>query len=189
MISGFGYRLLFLSLFAVVATGCEEGDWLGPFERGLRGMVNGWDMWATEAVRPYEEEMPGDIEGAVSIDGLEKFERGRISVEKLSAEQRKNRGKLSYRRYCHHCHGPRGDGRIIVGESLEIPPTDLRQSSVQSKSNEELIEHLKSGGDLMLPLSATMSPVEMYLAIEHLRTLQGKPTRPYYSPKSAAPIQ
>lgn len=175
-----------LSLFG---TGCEEGDWLGPVERGLRDAVNGWDMWATDAVRPYEEEMPPIVEGTVPTNDQFSFENGRIELNRLSGKMRKSRSSLTYRRYCHHCHGPNGDGRIIVGESLEIPPTDLRLPKVQSKTDRELFDHLKTGGDLMLPFAATMSPLEMLLAVDHVRTLKDRPSTPYYKPKNPKPIE
>jgi len=183
------WHLLVFGLLLPLASGCEDGDWLGPVERGLRGMFNGWDMWATEAVRPYEEEMPGRVEGTVSVGSPSRFDRGKAEIDALSREARERRAALTYRRYCHHCHGPSGDGRIIVGESLEIPPADLRDKSVQSQSTEDLLEHLKTGGDLMLPLATTLSPAEMLLVIEHLRSLRDRPSKPYYSPKSTTPIK
>ena len=33
------------------------GDGLGFFERGFRGAIRAWDMWATPMDRPYEGEM------------------------------------------------------------------------------------------------------------------------------------
>ncbi len=180
---------VFSLLAACIMTGCEDGDWLGPFERGLRAAVNGWDMWATESVRPYEEAMPKKVEGTVPVSDRFGYETGRAALKQLSADQRKQRSALTYRRYCHHCHGPNGDGRIIVGESLEVLPTDLREDSVQSLTQQELFEYLKTGGDLMPPLNATMSPLEMLLAAEYLTTLKDRPSRPYYPPKNIKPLE
>lgn len=169
--------------------GCEEGDWLGPVERGLRAAVNGWDMWTTDAVQPYEDPMPPAVEGTVATDGIPSFESAMATFEKFSPDVRKERAALTYRRYCYHCHGQAGDARVIVGESLEIKPTDLRISDVQSKSDQELFEHLRTGGELMLPLAATLAPIEMILAIEHLRTLKNRPSKPFFKPQFDEPIR
>ena len=53
-------------------------------------------------------------------------------------------------RYCHHCHGQNGDGRIIVGESLETKPADLRSFKVQAQTDEALFDHLQEGGESFL---------------------------------------
>jgi hypothetical protein len=61
-------------VFALITTafllgcGLDKGDWLGPVERGLRAAFNGWDMWSTEAVRPYEDPMPQKVEGTVATE-------------------------------------------------------------------------------------------------------------------------
>jgi hypothetical protein len=96
---------------------------------------------------------------------------------------------LTYRRYCHHCHGKNGDGRTIVGESLDIAPTDLRHVDVQSRDTSALFAHLRSGGELMVPLAQTMSPAEMLLSIEHLRTLRDRPSEPFFEPAYTEPIR
>ena len=31
-------------------TACDKGDYLGGAERATREALNGWDMWATDAV-------------------------------------------------------------------------------------------------------------------------------------------
>jgi hypothetical protein len=174
---------------ALLAGGCEDGDWLGPVERGLRGAVNGWDMWATESVRPYEDPMPPPVVGAVAVERAFSFETGAREVAAMPAEQREERGALTYRRYCHHCHGVNGDGRTIVGESLDIRPTDLRGVDVQSRDTRALYQHLQSGGELMVPLAQTMSPAEMLLSIEHLRTLRDRPSEPFFEPAYTEPIR
>lgn len=171
------------------AIGCAEGDWLGPVERGLRGAVDGWDMWETDAVRPYEDPMPDLVPGTVPTEDRTSFVVGQRGLEGLSAQARQARAARSYRRYCHHCHGQSGDGRIIVGESLDIPPADLRLDEIQSKSDRVLFDHVESGGDLMIPLAATMTPLEMLLAIEHVRTLKDRPTKAHFAPKHQEPLQ
>jgi hypothetical protein len=170
-------------------TGCADGDWLGPMERGLRGAMDGWDMWDTAAVRPYQDPMPPIVEGTVPTQDRYSFETGKRQLAGISPDQRKVRAARAYRRYCHHCHGPNGDGRIIVGESLDIAPTDLRDGAVQSQSDRALFDHLQSGGDLMIPLAATMSPLEMFYAIDHVRSLKTRPTKPNFPAKFEQPIR
>ena len=171
------------------AIGCAEGDWLGPVERGLRGAMDGWDMWDTDAVRPYEDPMPALVPGTVPTVDRTSFQAGQQGLKALSPQARQARAARSYRRYCHHCHGQNGDGRIIVGESLDIPPADLRLDEIQSKSDRVLFDHLKSGGKLMVPLAATMTPLEMLLAIEHVRALKDRPTGAHFAPKHQEPLQ
>jgi hypothetical protein len=79
--------------------------------------------------------------------------------------------------------------RIIVGESYDFEPADLRTEYVQSLSDQDLFDHLKEGGDLMLPLAATLSPLEMFFAIDHVRTLKDRPSKPHFSPKYEEPIR
>lgn len=177
-------------LFVILAlTACEKGYEDGPFERGARALLNGWDMWDGEAVRPYEEPMPATPEGVVPINNQFSYQRGLSDLESVPKEKRAEKGALTYRRYCHHCHGPNGDGRIIVGESHEFKPTDLRKPKVQSKTDEALFKHLQEGGELMLPLAATLSPLEMLFVIGHIRTLKNNPSTPYYKPRFTEPIR
>jgi mono/diheme cytochrome c family protein len=179
--------ILFLTLLLLSA--CEKGYEDGPFERGARAALNGWDMWDQDAVRPYQDPMPATPEGAVPTEDRFSFAKGQKDLKPVPADKRAAKGALTYRRYCHHCHGPNGDGRIIVGESHEFKPADLRRDKVQAKSDEALFKHLQEGGELMLPLAATLSPVEMLLVIGHIRTLEDNPSRPYYNPQFTEPIR
>ncbi|MBW2535117.1 MAG: cytochrome c [Deltaproteobacteria bacterium] len=169
--------------------GCEEGDYLGGVERGIRAGVNGWDMWDGDYVRPYEDPAPPRVEGTVPREDRFSIEAGRAELQAIGADARRERAALTYRRYCHHCHGPNGDGRIIVGESLELAPADLRSPEVQGMSEQALFEHVQSGGSLMIPLGATMSPGEMLRSIDHLRTLEGRDSRPHFRPRNTEPIE
>jgi hypothetical protein len=184
-------RALAAIVAALIAAACSpfDGDWLGPVERGLRSGVNGWDMWATEAVRPYEDPQPERVEGTVPVGGGYSFATGARELAALGKDSREARAALSYRRYCHHCHGQNGDGRIIVGESMEHPPTDLRTEDVQSLTDEELFELLAEGGGVMIPFRETMSPLEVLLTIEHMRTLKNRPSRPFFEPQFTEPIR
>lgn len=175
---------------AAALAGCQEGDWLGPLERGARSAFNGWDMWDAESVRAYEGSLPPTPAGVVPRRGPEGgYALGCEGFERIPLDARAERAATAYRRYCHHCHGPNGDGRVIVGESLDIPPADLRSLRVQAMSDEEIHRHLVSGGELMVPLEQTICPTGMRLVIEHVRTLEGAPSAPYYRPQSTAPLE
>ena len=173
----------------LLTTACEKGYEDGPFERGARAALDGWDMWNTAAVRPYEAPMPDTPEGTVQVEDRFSFEAGRQAFRALDAGDREARAALTYRRYCHHCHGENGDGRIIVGESHELKPTDLREGRIQKMTDRALFDHIHNGGKLMLPLAATLSPLEMLLAIAHVRTLKDRPSKPYFKPKFTEPIR
>jgi mono/diheme cytochrome c family protein len=165
-----------------------QGDWLGPVERGARAAFNGWDMWNTPAVRPYEDPMPEPVAGTVPMTPVLDLERARAKIDARPVAARRERAALSYRRYCHHCHGPNGDARIIVGESFDVVLPDLRHRPVQDMSDQELIRFLVHGSANMIPLGPTMSAVELLEAIEHVRTLVGAPSRPYFPPRYVEPI-
>jgi len=174
---------------ALLLLGCEDGDWLGPVERGLRGGVNGWDMWATDSVRPYEEPLPPAVPGTVPTVRWDTFEAGVAEVEAIRKDELRVRAATAYRRFCHHCHGPNGDGRIIVGESLELKPADLRGDKVHKLTDRQIFEHVRSGGQLMLPLAQTMSPRDILLAVGHVRTLRAAESRPHFEPQYTKPIE
>ncbi|MBW2277001.1 MAG: cytochrome c [Deltaproteobacteria bacterium] len=182
-----------IALAALVAAlflaGCEDGDWLGPVERGIRAGVNGWDMWATDAVRPYEQPQPPVVPGTVPQDRWYSFAAGAEEIEAIPVAERRERAATAYRRFCHHCHGPNGDGRIIVGESLEIKPTDLRGDKVQRLKDRQIFEHVRGGGELMLPLAQTMSPRDILLTVGHLRTLRAAESKPHFEPQYTKPIE
>lgn len=181
--------LVTLSLAAVLPWGCERGDWLGPVERGARALFNGWDMWSTEASSPYEGPMPAGVPGTVPAGGRPTLAATREALSRVPKITRIHRGALTYRRYCYHCHGPNGAGRIIVGESLDVAPTDLRSQKVLEMGYAKIWALLHQGGKAMPPLSSTMSPEEMALAIEHLEVLRKRTSRPAFPPRNTKPLQ
>ena len=166
----------------------EYGDWMGPVERTLRSVLNGWDMWATESVRPYENPMPENVPGSVPVDGNYTYPKAITEFQLFDKKQLKSQSKLTYDRFCRHCHGPNGDARVIVGESFGVPIPDLRQAKVQFTGEESLYNKISNGQKNMIPLRETLSPLEILFAIHHIKTLKKAPSVPYYSPKSVAPL-
>jgi hypothetical protein len=177
--------LLLLALLPML--GCSRGDYLGPAERTARALGNGWDMWSTASVQPHELPMPGTVAGTVPINGKPGYAAALQQLQQMPPSERTARAALVYRRYCYHCHGASGDGRIIVGESFDLPPTDLRSPVVQAKSDEQHYERVANGSPVMIPLRDTVAPVEILLAIAHARTLANAPSQPYFPPQSAEP--
>jgi mono/diheme cytochrome c family protein len=174
----------------------DKGDWFGPLERAARQLLNGWDMWDQPSIRPYETPMPLVVKGTLPlirkgtgfVSGALTYERGLQDAQMLEPKAQIARGKLIYQRFCNHCHGPNGDGRIIVGESFDVKLPDLRASTVQEKSNEILFKQLFNGTANMIPLADTLTPGDMILSIMYVRTLKNAPSRPFFTPKFTQPI-
>jgi mono/diheme cytochrome c family protein len=180
-------RRALLAACAALLAACD-GDYF-PFERTAREAFNGWDMWDDEAVGPHQAPMPRVPAGAVPMDAprrtLTAAEQQRAA---LSVAQRRRQGALAYRRYCHHCHGPSGDGRIIVGESFTPALPDLRKVLVD-REDREIAAAILGGTRKMVALDDTLTPLETLLALEHARSLRGAPSRPFFPPRSTEPIQ
>jgi hypothetical protein len=179
-----GLALLGVLLLPVAFT--ERGDWLGPLERGARAALHGWDMWSTDAVRPYEAPMPSVPEGAVPVSGRWGYDQALAIVVRIPAERRDAQGERSYARFCRHCHGPNGDGRVIVGESFDVPLPDLRSDAVRAKGERALFHSVSYGTRNMLPLRDTLSSDDLLLAVRHLDTLSKAPSEPYFVRQHAA---
>ena len=186
------YHCLMIAGMLVVAlsvAGCGSHDWFGPVERGARTLFNGWDMWDTAMVRPYEEPMPPTPEGVVPVTGLETFQEAEAQYRKAGDAYNSKRGPLVYRRFCYHCHGAHGDGRIIVGESFAVKPTDLRGENVQTLSNEDLYDVVADGFNTMLGLRASMTPDDIVQSIHYMRTLKNAPSTPFFKPRNTQPLE
>lgn len=180
--------LTLLALLAPPLLAACDGDYF-PLERTARELFNGWDMWDDEAVGPHQSPMPRVPAGAVPTDAPRRtLAAAQQQLAAIPAAQRKPQGALAYRRYCHHCHGPNGDGRIIVGESFSPALPELRDA-LDGRETEELYETLWGGTGRMIPLDATLTPLELLLAIEHARTLGHAPSRPFFPPQSTTPIR
>jgi hypothetical protein len=178
-----------LAVAALVSAGCDKGDYAGGMERAAREIFNGWDMWETPAVQPHELPMPLPAPGTVPLAGAVGFERARQQLEALDSGVREERSALVYRRYCHHCHGPHGDGRIIVGESFGVKPSDLRSAKVQARSDRDLYRHVTFGSDVTLPLGAVVTPLDRLLAIEYVRGLADAESTPFFEPRNRGPVR
>jgi cytochrome c5 len=176
-------------LAAFSLTACDRGDYLGGAERATREAVNGWDMWETEAVQPHEKPMPLPVHGTVAVNGAPSFEQAQQQLAAMEPDARRQRAELVYRRFCHHCHGPNGDGRSIVGESFDVRPSDLRAPEVQAQGDRQLYDHISNGTDVLIPLAPIMTPLDRLLAIDRLRALADAPSEPLFKPRNVEPLQ
>lgn len=170
--------LPFLSLLFLLS--CGDGDYLGPVERTLRSAFNGWDMWFDEGIAPYERPMPNKVQGTVPVTGKTGYGQGIEELKKLDSSKLKEKAYTAYRRYCRHCHGENGDGRIIAGESFDIILPDLRSDIVQSLSDQEIYSIVSEGSGKMISLADTMTPLEIILSISHMRSLKNAPSEPFF---------
>jgi|SRR3989339_419064 len=183
--------LLGLLIFA----SCDKGDWF-PFERNLRELFGGWDMWDTVSVSPHQvsptsKRLLTPPEGAVPVQLNQEqlFEKAKVSIQKKTSAERDVQAKEAYRRYCHHCHGANGDARIIVGESFDVLMRDLRLAAVQELADEDLFSIIMDGSGKMIPLRDTLTPENALLSILRMRQLKNAPSKPFLSPKDTAPLQ
>lgn len=179
----------FLALIATTALGACHGDWLGPVERTARAAFNGWDMWDTPAVRPYEAQLTTPVDGTQPVERRADYQQAAQQMAALPAAEQQRRAALTYRRYCHHCHGATGDGRIIVGESFDVTMPDLRSGNTPDLDDEQLFDFISGGSGAMLALDGTMTPLERALVIPHVRTLTRAPTQPFFPPRAAHPLK
>jgi len=176
-------------LAALSLTACDKGDWFGGAERATREAVNGWDMWATDAVQPHEKPMPLPVHGTVPLHGAPSFDQAQQQLAAMVPLVRQRRAELVYRRFCHHCHGPNGDGRSIVGESFGVRPPDLRAPEIQARGDQYLYDHLSNGTDILISLAPIMTPLDRLLAIERMRVLAGAPSEPLFQPRNVEQLQ
>jgi hypothetical protein len=174
---------------ALLAASCDRGDYLGPMERTLRTILGGWDMWSTDAVRPYERPMPAVPDGSVPMTGRKGYDDALRELKTHDEETMMQKAALVYGRFCHHCHGASGDGRTIVGESFSPALPDLGSPGLQTRSDKDIFEQIAAGSARMIPLADTLTPLDILLAIRHVRTLAGAPSVPYFTPKYTEPIK
>jgi hypothetical protein len=179
---------VFVLVTGALATGCGPYDWFPP-ERLARSVFNGWDGWDTVSVQPYQEPMPPVPEGTVPFGGTEGFAEAKARFDTLAPQVRSADATTAWRRYCYPCHGPNGDGRIIVGESFSPAPPDLRSERSQSLTDEQIYAQVRTGSANMIPLSDTLTPVETLLVIARLRTLPERPSEPFFTPKDTRPLE
>lgn len=181
-------RCLLALLVTTTLSGCH-GDWLGPIERGARAAFNGWDMWDTPSVRPYEAPLTLPVEGTQTVERRASYQQAVQQMTALSPAEQQRRAALTYRRFCHHCHGSNGDGRIIVGESFDVTMPDLRNGNTPDLDDEQLYDFISGGSGAMLALESSMTPLERALVIPHVRTLTRAPTQPFFPPRAERPLK
>ncbi|NJK89076.1 MAG: c-type cytochrome [Myxococcales bacterium] len=80
------------------------------------------------------------------------------------------RGKKLYRRACENCHGPKGTGEVVRETMPEVG--DLSDPSVYDQmSDEEYLELLQKGRDLMPAFEVAFSDDQLQAIIAYSKTL------------------
>ena len=131
-----------------------------------------------EALNTFQTNLPVMPPGTIPVEGgievLRKSDPMEL-VNPLPVNQKVLvRGRNSYLYYCVQCHGPRLDGRAIVGQSFYPLPTDLLGETVQSQSDGELFYKISLGYKRQPPLYATVAVEDRWAVIRYLRALAGK---------------
>lgn len=85
-------------------------------------------------------------------------------------------GKGNFHEYCVTCHGARGKGDGLVGETLDIKPRDLSNAEyMQNLSDDHLFQVIKYGGasvglsEFMIPLGPDLSDESIRNVITYIR--------------------
>ncbi len=77
-------------------------------------------------------------EGAQSLQGKTKVW--------VTFEASETRGEAVYKTYCHHCHGPKGDGSGHIGRGLMVKPVDLTAPEAASRMTPQAIFTIVKNG-------------------------------------------
>jgi mono/diheme cytochrome c family protein len=149
------------------------------------GVVNIYDdqmsvgrMWKTPAIKPHEKPIPVMAPGSVPLAGGEAlYQTGPAGALEppfpLSDPSAITGGKLAYRYYCVHCHGPGFDGYGTVGQSFAPRPRDLRSAQVQAMPVGRVFREISYGiPDGRQPaLATTVSVQDRWRVIAFIRSL------------------
>jgi hypothetical protein len=129
--------------------------WLVVLALGLSGCQQ---LWEQPSVHPYQEPQLTPTSGTVAVDAPEPLVEptsGSLSAiqnQKSKIENPLSRtsetlaaGRVAYRRYCWHCHGPKLDGEATVGSSLPGASLSLRTPRVRGLSDGEVFWVISRG--------------------------------------------
>jgi hypothetical protein len=138
-------------------------------------------MWETPAVHPHEQKLLIMQPGVVPWQGGEATYRtaepedlvspfAGVDAEVVMA------GRTLYFTYCAQCHGKYFDGNGTVGQSFHPLPTNLREPTVQSKSDGALFKSISYGvpGGRQPPLATTIKILDRWRIIAFLKSLPPK---------------
>jgi len=97
-------------------------------------------------------------------------------------------GRMAYTGSCAECHGARGDGKGVFGQSTFPPATDLTTADVKGKSDGELFWIVKNGlGFTAMPGYASQySDNDIWALVSYVRSLQGRQQPAQLPPTRAA---
>ncbi|MDA8139358.1 MAG: c-type cytochrome [Desulfobacteraceae bacterium] len=139
-------------------------------------------MWETPAIRPHEEPLPVMAGGSVPYSDGEIFLRTADPdtlkpAFGLDDAQTIAQGKLNYRYFCIHCHGPNYDGYGTVGQSFAPKPGDLRSARVQTLPIGRLFHEISYGipNGRQPALATTIAIDDRWRIIAYIKTLGVRP--------------
>jgi mono/diheme cytochrome c family protein len=89
------------------------------------------------------------------------------------------RGKQVYDIFCVTCHGPLGDGKGVVGVTLQPPPRDFTIAEFKfGTADKDLFDTITNGAaskgasPLMAPWGAVIPEADRWAVIAYIRTLK-----------------
>lgn len=100
------------------------------------------------------------LSGAVNADDGAQSLQGKTKVW-VTFEASESRGEAVYKTYCHHCHGPKGDGSGHFGRGLMVKPVDLTAPEAASRMTPQAIFTIVKNGSTkpntaMIPWSSVL---------------------------------
>lgn len=88
-------------------------------------------------------------------------------------------GKQRYTTYCEICHGPKGDGKGVVGLTLTPSPRDFTKAEFKyGGTDQDLFEVItngaasKGGHPLMAPWGAVIPASERWALVKYVRSFK-----------------
>ncbi len=138
-------------------------------------------MWDDEALNTFQVSLPVMPRGTIPVGG------GIALLRNAGPKQLINplpispavieRGRISYKYYCIHCHGTGFDGQATVGQSFYPLPTYLLGPKVMDQSDGELFYKISLGYKREPPLYDTVAVHDRWAVINYLRTLAKRSSR------------
>lgn len=100
------------------------------------------------SIQPYKSKMPESPKNTIpfkALPGSTALKSPKAAEETTSKVSKLDDGRIFYGYYCRMCHGVKGDGNGLVGESYVPKPADLSQPAVQKLSDDELTNRMIHG--------------------------------------------
>jgi cytochrome c6 len=96
---------------------------------------------------------------------------GLLGLANLPA-QGQDTGEAIFKSKCAMCHGPAGNGKTKMGETLKVP--DLQSAEAQKRSDAELAQVIAKGKNKMPAYDGKLSKDEIAKAVAFIREVAKK---------------